>query len=439
MNHHLQNQIWFTHMLLHHQEWILVAIALLQENAKNNFNDCPVAIHKDCLGGCEAKYDINGDFYRPYCWYKMLVSKTKELRCKAMLAKGGLSSFIDSKAGAGADGNGNGNGNADGDGDRGEEEENGKVSSVQGAEILVTLSGRMVDRNVCDSGNKSEGSKPVDRGQGERVDEEPIQEKSSAFCLAESEGKGESNLDKFGANGDEIVMEGLKEADSGEHERVDEDHHENKVLEKEEPVKAKPSVEVSNNVFLSVEDSGKTTSDERISNVPETTTLNKEDDIVPEKPTEDHVSYESSESYNVPRRRLVKKISKRKAENVQNVRKSPSQHKKCRIVNSPKRKSPRLNSPASGSTTNQSKNPITLRQPHQPTLKLSSLPGYKEIRKRIVWTPEEEEMLKEGVQHFAPSVNKNIPWRKILEYGRDVFDPTRNPNDLKDKWKLLLR
>ncbi|KAM7271933.1 hypothetical protein ACFE04_031147 [Oxalis oulophora] len=380
-------------------------------------SDCPVAIHKDCLGGCEAKYDINGDFYRPYCWYKMLVSKTKELRCKTMLAKVGLSSFIDSKAGAGADGNGNGNGNCngngngnadgDGDGDRGEEEENGKVSSVQGAEILVTLSGRMVDRNVCDSANKSEGSKPVDRGQGERVDEEPIQEKSSAFCLAESEGKGESNLDKFGANGDEIVMEGLKEADSGEHERVDEDHHENKVLEKEEPVKAKPSVE--------------------------------EDDIVPEKPTEDHVSYESSESYNVPRRRLVKKISKRKAEVVQNVRKSPSQHKKCRIVNSPKRKSPRLNSPASGSTMNQSKNAITLRQPHQPTSKLSSLPGYREIRRRIVWTPEEEEMLKEGVQHFAPSVNKNIPWRKILENGRDVFDPTRNPGDLKDKWKLLLR
>lgn len=32
---------------------------------------------------------------------------------------------------------------------------------------------------------------------------------------------------------------------------------------------------------------------------------------------------------------------------------------------------------------------------------------------------------------------RNIPWRKILEFGRDVFNDERVPSDLKDKWKNM--
>ncbi|CAH8381221.1 unnamed protein product [Eruca vesicaria subsp. sativa] len=56
-------------------------------------------------------------------------------------------------------------------------------------------------------------------------------------------------------------------------------------------------------------------------------------------------------------------------------------------------------------------------------------------RKRVFWTKEEEEMLKVGVEKF-PGV-RNIPWRKILEFGRGVFHEDRAPSDLKDKWKLI--
>lgn len=45
--------------------------------------------------------------------------------------------------------------------------------------------------------------------------------------------------------------------------------------------------------------------------------------------------------------------------------------------------------------------------------------------------------LQEGVKQFSTTVNKNIPWRKILELGRHVFDQTRTPTDLKDKWKQI--
>lgn len=45
--------------------------------------------------------------------------------------------------------------------------------------------------------------------------------------------------------------------------------------------------------------------------------------------------------------------------------------------------------------------------------------------------------LQEGVLKFSLE-NKNIPWRKILEFGSRVFDKTRTPVDLKDKWKTII-
>lgn len=33
--------------------------------------------------------------------------------------------------------------------------------------------------------------------------------------------------------------------------------------------------------------------------------------------------------------------------------------------------------------------------------------------------------------------DQNIPWRKILEFGCRVFDKTRTPVDLKDKWRKI--
>ncbi|KAK3184593.1 hypothetical protein Dsin_031879 [Dipteronia sinensis] len=67
-----------------------------------------------------------------------------------------------------------------------------------------------------------------------------------------------------------------------------------------------------------------------------------------------------------------------------------------------------------------------------------NLPFANEKRKRQHWKTEEEEMLREAVHKFSSTVNKNLPWRKILEFGHHVFDPTRNPTDLKDKWRNMM-
>ncbi|GKV39686.1 hypothetical protein SLEP1_g47422 [Rubroshorea leprosula] len=59
-------------------------------------------------------------------------------------------------------------------------------------------------------------------------------------------------------------------------------------------------------------------------------------------------------------------------------------------------------------------------------------------RRKLYWTPQEEDKLKEGVWKFSTTIRKNLPWRKILEFGQHVFDVTRTPEDLKDKWKNMM-
>ncbi|KAJ0253024.1 hypothetical protein HA466_0121250 [Hirschfeldia incana] len=58
-------------------------------------------------------------------------------------------------------------------------------------------------------------------------------------------------------------------------------------------------------------------------------------------------------------------------------------------------------------------------------------------KRRLLWTSEEEYMLKVGVEKFSAETKRNMPWRKILEMGRKVFHEMRTPADLKDKWRNM--
>ncbi|KAB1222320.1 hypothetical protein CJ030_MR2G002025 [Morella rubra] len=60
-------------------------------------------------------------------------------------------------------------------------------------------------------------------------------------------------------------------------------------------------------------------------------------------------------------------------------------------------------------------------------------------RKKVPWTSEEEEILKEGVQKFSDTNDSTIPWKKILEFGADVFLNRRRAVDLKDKWRNMCK
>ncbi|GAY64791.1 hypothetical protein CUMW_236210, partial [Citrus unshiu] len=58
---------------------------------------CLISVHENCLS-CGVEFDDVGNFYRPYCWYKCELMRTKELRKKAMETKKKLACFIDSKS-----------------------------------------------------------------------------------------------------------------------------------------------------------------------------------------------------------------------------------------------------------------------------------------------------------------------------------------------------
>lgn len=79
---------------------------------------------------------------------------------------------------------------------------------------------------------------------------------------------------------------------------------------------------------------------------------------------------------------------------------------------------------------------IKSRQIEDPSKPITSVPcrGGRRIR----WRREEEEILKAGVENYSHMINKNLPWKKILDFGRGVFDVSRNPADLKDKWRNIL-
>ncbi|CAA3012711.1 telomeric repeat-binding factor 1-like [Olea europaea subsp. europaea] len=74
-----------------------------------------------------------------------------------------------------------------------------------------------------------------------------------------------------------------------------------------------------------------------------------------------------------------------------------------------------------------------------PSAKSPKDPFRNDRRKKLLWTEEEQEMLQEGVEKFSSQANKNIPWRKVLEFGRHVFHGTRTPADLKDKWRNMAK
>ncbi|XP_030494500.2 uncharacterized protein LOC115710278 isoform X1 [Cannabis sativa] len=57
-------------------------------------------------------------------------------------------------------------------------------------------------------------------------------------------------------------------------------------------------------------------------------------------------------------------------------------------------------------------------------------------RKKVPWTTEEEQKLKEGVQKFPDEKNM---WKKILEFGDSVFMEGRTAIDLKDKWRNMCK
>ncbi|KAL2243050.1 uncharacterized protein LOC105157969 isoform X1 [Sesamum indicum] len=66
-----------------------------------------------------------------------------------------------------------------------------------------------------------------------------------------------------------------------------------------------------------------------------------------------------------------------------------------------------------------------------------SSPTFPQLRRiRVPWTTAEEEALKEGMRKFS-TPHDRLPWKKVLEFGANIFNESRSTVDLKDKWRNL--
>ncbi|TYJ09730.1 hypothetical protein E1A91_A11G159900v1 [Gossypium mustelinum] len=338
-------------------------------------NGCSIA--KMCIN-IEPQFDDTGKFYCPYCWYKREVATTEELRKRAMLAKRELSNFMHFKL------------------DGGNEE---KLEA--GAENMkaASLSTMAEEKKVGESGNRLNND----------ANETILYNQEQNMCV-ESVGKGKSDDENISkAHGfDNNVVDGhlLQEEDK---ENTSDSENDGGVLEdnqgksgKKEPMF--PNA-VGNAMALITEDA--------TAKVP---AIESFEFLLPDLDTGTPV---------VRQMRI----------------KHTAQRARPRKVDSPKKSSFQPSISAMDENTNQqgkataAKNSVQCQELTK-RIRTPILGNVK--RRRLPWTVEEEDILKEGVHRFSLTMNKNIPWRKILEFGHNVFGTNRLPVDLKDKWKKIM-
>lgn len=393
---------------------------------------CPVTLHAKCIDS-EPKFDDLGNFYCPYCWYKRAVERCQELRKKAVIAKKALSSFLDKNAvtsdktlqtedaakrkeflvGDGI--------SLDGDNRHGTDgvhsqhlqpklNQPRKLHKADSDQYEMALEGRAVADG--DSGARGEEEMPVhikpvqDSMNWQKFDKPDISEThESSF----SEGKGTEDSRHNVEDGHERIVEVGEEAEpiSGSCLGKHTDGHSPNVAF------AKWTQE---SVAKSAENKGRI---KHKGKVPQ-----REKKVSETGSSVSETNDSESEAISVKMGRVKRKIQTRACtQKVASVRKSLLQEH-----NTAGKNDSDINEEVTSSKT--------LREPQRSPKHVKNRSSLTAKRRPLFWTVEEENALKEGVLRFSAE-NQNIPWRKILEFGCRVFDKTRTPIDLKDKWRKI--
>ncbi|XP_007049458.2 PREDICTED: uncharacterized protein LOC18612541 [Theobroma cacao] len=366
-------------------------------------NGCPVTIHEVCMN-CNPKFDNMGKFYCPYCWYKRELVRTKELRRKAMLARKELSNFICLKR------------------DGGNEEMQVDETETMKAASVSTMAGK-INTGDSENGLNDKNNERIHHDQEETPGVESI---SKSDEERNSRARGSEN---FG-DGERIQDEDIENASDSEDDEIDEDQWQiqpisSSHLEIEKGALPVSTKETSDNVGVLEE--------------------NKEEPVLPNAVGTTMALITSDATSKVPAIKSFEFVLPDLNTETLVVRqkrvKRTAQKEWPQKVDSPKMPSSEPSTSAKDKKMNQqgkataAKNSVQCQELNKRFV--SSKLG-TEKRRRLHWTAEEEEMLKEGVRRFSSIVNKNIPWRKILEFGHHVFHSTRTPVDLKDKWKNII-
>ncbi|KAL5581655.1 hypothetical protein UlMin_014097 [Ulmus minor] len=409
---------------------------------------CALAVHEKCLG-IEPDFDHLGKFCCPYCSYKHALERTRELRRKAMAAKKALLSFLDGTvAGINKEKDkgesdqrkepnvlanaGDGNCCVDENGQTGvscqfmgvEEDHRHVIESINNAQVGCRDQDRIETENeVRRNASVANNSGNADCRVGATVDVESLKDSMAKETLNK---EGVSDMPQL-ESGEDVEDEQLKDlgpTNDGQHEGKVEENEKLEDLNVCHVAKEKTLDGAADGLNEVAEDGMRVSKENQV----------REEDgehMQPEELDRAADANDKSETEDTSLAMLGRRF-KRKAQ------------KKALFHNdnTPSRSSLRLSSPCPLQTYDTYKNTENLNQKATASKKcqgsarqstITNFPNAKRARRR--WTKEEEELLKEGVQSY--STGGNIPWRTILDRGRGVFDDTRTPVDLKDKWKTL--
>ncbi|KAF5727876.1 hypothetical protein HS088_TW21G00015 [Tripterygium wilfordii] len=361
-------------------------------------SDCPVAIHQKCLPS-KPRFNDKGNFLCPYCLYKHEVTRALDLRKKLILTKKALSDFE----------------GVNSDQQKPNDEGNGmdvdeiSVEAGAGPEIGrddVILASNDQDRNVVE--HQSDTLAPVG-GHREKV--------NSIDPPKDSRRKETPNEVKTLESPEFVnVVHGNRREEEAL-QRNDDSHCVN-----EEKAVCVPLSASTEGTFMSEKckgNQGRMEEEEEEHAHPEVAGT--------EAPAHDSELSEASNSDTVaPLVRRTRAKPMKTGFKVDLSKKSSSQ---------PQRTSEK----DAGNQKNKEISPKRTGKASEPSKPVDLVTFWIQKPKKLFWTAEEENMLKEGVLKYSTLVNKNLPWRKILVFGGHVFHSTRTQSDLKDKWKNIMK
>lgn len=371
---------------------------------------CPIALHEECMCA-RPVFDQLGKFYCPYCAYKREFFRCRELGRKVMGSKSVLSKFIDA----------------------GEGEDCGcETGGWGGVEVRGQYVG--VEGGGAVEGGTDQRREIEDVRGEERIDEDPEEEE----IVEETQ---EEDAEPRETMNNDNARDGLDRRDEEDCLRVSEESKggsdEEEQEEETEPQSGCCVQEMTNNHNAHGlsdqrdEEDGKRVPEENEGESEDEEQMQSVEKEVPGNSTVVPESDELDTGSPLVRKQRFKQKSKRI--------KQPQSVASLRTVPSPSRElSARRTRSAEEHAKNQNGKAKTFskkERENQESARNLVLPNVK--GKRSKWTDEEIKMLKEGVR-VCGSSNGKMQWKKILEYGHKVFHRTREPVDLKDKWRRSL-
>ncbi|KAI9114741.1 hypothetical protein K1719_014439 [Acacia pycnantha] len=394
---------------------------------------CPVVVHAKCIS-CKPKFDDMGKYYCPYCWLKRTLSEVQVLRNKALTAKKDLADFLDNNANM----------------SNKLAQKYGEEKRKDSNELSLAANGSCIDYRSSKV-NGSACTQPSQRVEDQQNEMEGVTVNADQHEIAiENDTRANAQVTSTGDSmhhGGENTPEHMDLIDkSTTREKVDvhkiSEAHKTTFVEGEKEIEAEHPGYSDKNVHEGIPE------DEEEASPSSSCHMGKhKDGLSPDvafvKRTQESIA-EDNKDTRQDREKLLQNESKSVDTSVSETNDSGSEAllvKKRRIKHTAQRH-PRRVKNADGENGCHEDEEVTSsgtlrhaqKSSKQGHSKKLTLPTRK--RRRLHWTTEEENKLKEGVLKFSKE-NQNIPWRKILEYGGDVFDDTRTPADLKDKWRTL--